>query len=86
MKQPIELHAFVARGPDKGKLVYPYRHEDGLYVVSPTRFKTDYLRISRLEILDWLQKGYGLRMSNADLGVMGPRLFMPGSIYRPVAI
>ena len=86
MTKMLKLHAFVARGSDKGKIVYPHRRDDGFYVVSPTRFAIDYQRVRRDEILDWLQRGYGLRMSNAELGVNAPRLFMPTSIYSPVAL
>ena len=81
------LHAFVSRGTNTGKILFPHRHEDGSYVVSRTRFEKDYVRLtSESEILDKLEEGYGLRMSNSDEGVTAPSLVMPGSIYRPVVI
>lgn len=79
------LHAFVSRGARSGELLLPHKHEDGTYVVSKTRFEDDYVRIRKEgEILAWLEKGYGLRMSNPDKGVKAPSLIMPESIFRPV--
>lgn len=83
----LELHAFVSRGANAGELLFPHQHEDGTYVVSKTRFEDDYVRLSRLvEILPWLEKGYGLRMSNPAKGIKAPSLIMPESIFRPVMI
>lgn len=80
-----KLHAFVARGPQKGSLLYPHRHEDGAFVVSLTRFERDYLReTDETRLLGWLEKGYKLRMANPDEGVLQPRLVSPNSIFRPV--
>lgn len=83
--KPPPFHAFVTRGKDKGEIVFPHRHEDGLYVVSKTRFERDYIRVQANDILEYLLKGYGLRMSNSVTGIVGPRLFKPQSIYAPVA-
>ena len=80
----VGLHAFVARGPDKGTIVFPHKHEDGMFVVSKTRFERDYVRVKDSDILSWLKQGFGLRMSNPALGIVGPRLFAPPSIYAPV--
>lgn len=85
MAKPPPFHAFVSRGKDKGKLVFAHCHEDGLYVVSKTRFKRDYIRVKASDILEYLLKGYGLRMSNPATSIVGPRLFKPKSIYAPVA-
>jgi hypothetical protein len=81
------LHAFVSRGANAGKLLFPHRHEDGAYVVSITRFERDYIRISSSdELLGWLEKGYRLRMSNPNCGVPQPSLIAPTAIYRPVEL
>jgi hypothetical protein len=61
-------------------------HEDGTYVVSMTRFEKDDIHITNpTKILSWLEKGYGLRMSNPAKGIGAPSLIKPQSIYRPVA-
>lgn len=68
------LHAFVARGPKAGTLLYPHKHRDGRYVVSMTRFETDYTYLADpLELITWLEKGFRLRMSNKEAGVAAPR-------------
>jgi len=79
------LHAFVSRGARSGELLFPHKHEDGSYVVSKTRFEADYIRVtSETDILPWLEKGYGLRMSNPANGITAPSLITPESIFRPV--
>ena len=79
------LHAFVRRGAKEGTLLYPHRHRDGCFVVSRTRFEKDYIRVSdEADLLDWLEKGYSLRMSNAGAGVKQPSLIEPRKIYRAV--
>ncbi len=81
------LHAFVARGPKAGTLLYPHKHRDGSYVVSMTRFEKDYIHvIDRADLLGWLEKGYRLRMSNKESGVASPSLVEPSKIYRPVRV
>jgi hypothetical protein len=81
------LHAFVSHGARSGELLFPHKHEDGAYVVSKTRFEDDYVRLANeTEILPWLEKGYGLRMSNPDKGIKAPSLVTPESIFRPVAL
>jgi len=83
----IGLHAFVARGPKAGTLLYPHKHRDGSYVVSMTRFDKDYIYVTDPgDLLGWLEKGYRLRMSNEDGGVASPSLIAPNAIYRPVAL
>ena len=85
--QDAGLHAFVARGPKTGVLLYPHKHRDGSYVVSMTRFEKDYIKVAKsAELLDWLEKGYRLRLSNKDAGVASPCLVEPRKIYRPVVM
>lgn len=87
IKNPSNIHAFVASGPDLGSIIYPHRYSDGRFVVSMTRFKKDYIYLDNpSELLDWLEKGYRLRMSNAQNGVTSPRLIKPENIYRPVIV
>lgn len=82
-----QLHAFVSRGARLGELLFPHKHDDGCYVVSKTRFEDDYVRLANeTEILPWLEKGYGLRMSNPDKGITAPSLISPESIFRPVVL
>lgn len=65
-----KLHAFVARGPKAGAMLFPHKHRDGSYVVSTTRFEKDYIKVfDSADLLNWLEKGYRLRMSNKDAGV-----------------
>jgi len=83
----MNLHAFVARGPKIGTILLPHRHEEGCFIVSKTRFEADYIRVSKFdEVLPWLERGYGLRMSNPDAGVSAPSLIKPASIFRPVVL
>lgn len=73
------MHAKVTRGKFTGALLTPHRHADGCYVVSKTRFERDYIRVtSEAEIIEWLRRGYRLRMSNPAVGA--PSLIAPESI------
>jgi len=84
---PSRLHAFVSRGAHAGTMLFPHRHKDGSYVVSMTRFETDYVRVSDpAALLGWVEKGYHIRMSNPVTGVNAPSLIEPGAIYRPVSM
>ena len=76
---PNELLEFVvSRGRFAGTTLRPHIHADGCYVVSPTRFKSDYIRVQADELLEgFLEKGLSLRMSAPDVG---PSLISPGSI------
>lgn len=83
----VKLHAFVARGPDKGTLLFPHRHADGMYVVSPSKFKCDYIFVSdEIRLLDHLEEGLKLRMSNPGAGLNAPRLINPENVFRPVKL
>lgn len=75
----MKIIARVSRGPQKGEIVTPHRHEDGKYVVSPTRFENDYIRVATLEdFASQVRKGLKGRMSSP--AVKGPRLFSAKSI------
>ena len=83
----MKLHAFVARGPDKGSILYPHRHADGRYVVSPTKFERDYLFVSNADdLLSHLEAGLKLRMSNPSIGLTAPRLINPENVFRHVKL
>lgn len=85
-KNTKAFHAFVARGAEKGKLLYPHVHEDGMYVVSLTRFERDYMRVANENDLEgWMVEGYRLRMSNLAEQIKAPSLIVATKIYRPVA-
>ena len=84
---PSQLHAFVARGPDKGKLLYPHLDRNGEHVVSTTRYAKDQQSVAdATDLLPLVEQGLKLRMSNPADGVTGPRLIEPGAIYRPVKL
>ena len=75
------LHAFVSRGPLRGEVLFPHKHEDRRYVVSPTRFEKDYHRLdTETDIAGWLAKGYSMRMSNPERGIGSRRLISPKAI------
>ncbi len=75
----MKITAKVSRGPQKGEIVRPQRHEDAMYVVSPTRFEKDYIRVATLEeFARQVRKGLKGRMSSPS--VKGPRLFSSKSI------
>lgn len=76
----MKVFAKVSRGRQKGEIVTPHRHEDGTYVVSPTRFEKDYVHVATLEaFVSEIRKGLKGRMSSHV--VKGPRLFSPSSIH-----
>jgi hypothetical protein len=80
-RQTGDLFAIITRGKNKGTKLYPHKHEDGMYVVSPTRFERDYIRVPHKEgLAEWLGKGYRLRMSNLAAGVRAPSLIRSASI------
>lgn len=72
------IHAFVARGRNKGKVLRPHV-QDGGYIVSPSRYEADYIKIPLSEPLkQYLEKGLRLRMSAPN---HAPSLVMPAPIY-----
>ena len=71
------LHYVVSRGKVKGTVLRPHV-QDGHYIVSPTRFEADYLRIPINEPIEpYLKQGLSLRMSAPGVA---PSLISPGSI------
>lgn len=73
------LHAFKNRGEDAGMRMTPHLHKDGCYVVSPTKFKQDYIRVRAEEPLEeYLGRGLSLRMSAEG---RSPSLVSPASIH-----
>jgi hypothetical protein len=57
------LHYVVSRGKAKGTVLRPHE-QDGHYIVRPTRFEADYLRIPISEPIEpYLKQGLSLRMS-----------------------
>lgn len=77
-----ELHFVVQRGKAAGTVLYPHVHADGCYVVSPSRFEKDYVRVRSIdEVKEHLSRGYSLRMSNEDdPNHRSPSLIAPASI------
>lgn len=75
----MKIYSKVSRGPQKGETVTPHLHKDGTYIVSPTRFEKDYVRVNTLtEFASQIRRGLKGRMSSPT--VKGPRLFSPSSI------
>ncbi len=75
----MKVHARVTRGHLKDEIVTPHRHADGAYVISPTRFERDYIRVSSLEeVAAHIRQGLKCRMSSPL--AKAPRLFAPASI------
>jgi hypothetical protein len=76
------LHALVRRGKAAGAVLTPHIHADGCYVVSPSRYEKDYIRIRSIdEVKEYLGRGYSLRMSNQDeANHRAPSLIAPASI------
>jgi len=73
----IGLHYVVSRGKAAGTVLRPHE-QDGHYIVSPTRFETDYQRIPLGQPLEpYLKQGLSLRMSAPGVA---PSLISPGSI------
>ena len=71
------LHYIVTRGKAAGTVLRPHE-QDGHYIVSPTRFETDYQRIPVSEPIEpYLKQGLSLRMSAPGVA---PSLISPGSI------
>jgi hypothetical protein len=79
----INLKAIVSRGQHAGKTLFPHRHADGCYVVSPDRFERNYVRVTtQAEIESFLERGFSLRMSNPAEGIVAASLISPRSIVR----
>ena len=73
----IGLHYIVSRGKAAGTVLRPHE-QDGHYIVSQTRFETDYQRIPLDESIEpYLKQGLSLRMSAPGVA---PSLISPGSI------
>ncbi len=81
-KKMKKIRFTVKRGRSVGAILSPHLHEDKHFVVSPTRFEKDYVRVkNEAELLDWIAKGYSVRMSNPDVkSHRSPSLISPGSI------
>jgi hypothetical protein len=77
-----ELYFVVQRGKAAGTVLWPHLHADGCYVVSPSRFQKDYVRVrSLVEVKEHLSRGYSLRMSNEDdPNHRSPSLISPASV------
>ena len=76
------LHAVVQRGKAVGTILYPHVHKDGHYVVSPTRYEKDYIRVRSLEeVKEHLRRGFSVRMSNPNqANHRAPSLVAPSSV------
>lgn len=72
-----DLHYVVGRGKATGTKLQPHE-QHGHYIVSPTRFEADYVRVPIGEALEpYLRRGLSLRMSAQGVA---PSLISPGSI------
>jgi hypothetical protein len=77
----MKITAKIARGKNTGTLLYPHLYEDGMYVVSKTRYVRDYIRLADLHgVAAHIANGYKVRMSNPKEGVAAASLIEPGAI------
>lgn len=78
----VDLKYVVKRGRGIGSVLRPHKHEDGMYVVSMTRFAQDYVRLPDIEsVVDWAKRGYKVRMSGKDSKThKSPSLISPDMI------
>lgn len=59
------LMYIAKKGHLAGKKHTPHLHHDGYYVVSPTRFECDYIKVKTLdEVYEYYKKGLKVRMSH----------------------
>lgn len=76
-----KITATISRGKYEGMTLVPHRHADGSFVVSPTRFVKDDIRVKSLtEVTAHLRDGLSLRMSCALAVGHAPSLVCPASI------
>ena len=62
-----KLRYVVREGQKTGEMLHPHRYEDGHYVASRTRYKEDQIEVATEgELVDYLQRGYSIRMSNPE--------------------
>jgi hypothetical protein len=81
IERNMEIVAKVTRGKNAGVVVRPHLHKDGMYVVSKTRFESDYIRVASLgEVATHIAEGYSVRMSNPKEGVTATSLISSGAI------
>lgn len=74
----MKIVATRKRGKDSGLVLTPHRHEDGMYVASPTKFERDYVRVPTVEALaPLIERGLKVRMSAPGFP---PSLIAPASI------
>ena len=75
----MQITAKISRGARKGEPLLPYRNKQGQYIVSPTKYKRDYIYVSTLtEVIDYLDLGLKLRM--APISGVAPSLKSPAAI------
>lgn len=72
----------VTRGSSTGVTLKPHLHADGCFVVSPSRFKKDYVRLPvEDELFGYMAKGFSVRMSNPEFkNTSAPSLIAPNSL------
>jgi hypothetical protein len=76
-----KLSYTVTRGKALGTVLTPHRHGDGSFVISMTRFEKDYIRVKdESELVDWIGRGYRVRMSEAGNPRSAASLIAPRSI------
>ena len=77
-----KIRYIVKRGKYVGTVLTPHLHDDNHFVVSLSRFEKDYVRVkSEADLLDWITKGYSIRLSNPDVkSHRSPSLISPSSL------
>jgi hypothetical protein len=72
------LYAEVRRGKNTGIRVTPHKYRNGKYRVA-TKKEEPYVEVDLDEIVSWIKRGYGVRMSSR-LDRHPPGLIRPQSI------
>ena len=78
----VKIYSIVRRGKTVGTKLTPHVYAGNYFVVSKTRFESDYVRVpDESQLLSYVQQGYSVRMSNPNVANhRSPSLVAPSSI------
>jgi hypothetical protein len=76
-----KLSANVNRGKHLGVRLTPHQYAEGYFIVSKSKFADDQVQVRvRSDLPEWVNKGFGVRMSNPAVHRGAPSLIAPESI------
>lgn len=77
-----KIYSVVRRGKAVGTTLTPHLYTGNYFIVSKTRFKSDYVRVpNESQLLSYIRQGFSVRMSNPDVANhRSPSLIAPSSI------